>query len=396
MDIRILKNGAEIAGSYFKNNVILEKSESDSEFDGIKVTSYSLYNIDDDTRQEILPGIEKHNIGKIVNASLNNEYLYFTNIFKNKNGNGTVSLIRYNILNNTTESIFAFEDKIEEYQKTRRLKLFIINDLYLIIQKEYLTINADKTYTGFFQFELTLFNMKDQKAYDITDENLNKNGISDIIILSDSQCIIKTGFSLIKDNRYNELKKDEASLESVGFINISQMISDLMIGQGTINIEILDQAFYTKTIPYIKKSGDYLIYSCVNNETKSEEVRFYNIETADVKTCIHQDVIRYSDLAKPYIINNEPYICMTGNEEISFLNINTGKIDVKFDNGMILEKVFKDSVILSGITSKKLFQKSKAFYNLYSFPGKNILYSENSEYIDSIITENDIIYIIEK
>ena len=177
----------------------------------------------------------------------------------------------------------------------------------------------DQTYSDFFKFDQRLYNLKDNTEYDITDENFNNNGISYIIPISENQCVIKTGFSLLKDNRYNMLEKKECSLESVSFVNISQMISDLVITDNAITLDTIDQAFYTTTIPYIKKEGNYLIYSCVNNATKEEEVKFYNLSNNEVRSCINQDVIRFSDLAKAYVINSEPYICIDKDKEYSFL-----------------------------------------------------------------------------
>lgn len=396
MDIKILKNASKINGTYLSDGIVLKKTENESEFPDINAAHLYLHNMDNDSVEEILPHIEKYNIGEIVNASLSNEYLYFINLFKNEDRAGTITIIRYHIPTKTTESLYSFNDNIEEYLKTKRLKLFIINDLYLILQTEYLTLNVQKSYAGYFKFSLKLFNLKDETEYDITDDKFNKNGISDIIPLSENQCIIKTGFSLLENNIYNELEKEEASLESISFVNIGQMISDLIIVQDKITVKTIEQAFYTKTIPYIKKDGNYLIYSCVDNEQKEEEIKFYHLETAEVKSCINQDVIRYSDLASPYVLNDEPYICIIKDDDVSFLNLITGKVEVKFDDGLKLGKVFKDAVLFSGTTKKGLLKKSKPYIVLYSFPGCNVLFNETGEYVDSLITENDTIYIFEK
>lgn len=396
MEIKILKNASKINGTYLSNGIVLEKTENESEFSGINNIHFYLHNIDDDSVEEILPNIDKYNIGEIVNASLCNEYLYFINLFKNGETEGTIAIIRYHIPTQTTESLYSYNDSIEEYLKTKRLKLFIINDLYLILQTEYLTLNIQKTFAGYFKFSQKLFNLKDEKEYDITDDKFNKNGIADIIALSENQCVMKTGFSLLENNIYTELEQEEASLESVSFVNIGQMISDLIILQDTITVETIEQAFYTKTIPYIKKDGNYLIYSCVDNELKEEEIKFYNLETAEVKSCINQDVIRYSDLASPYVLNGEPYICIIKEEEVSFLNLITGKVEVRFDDGRQLGNVFRDAVLFSGTTKKRFLKKCKPNIVLYSFPGKNILFDEVGEYVDSLITEQETIYIFEK
>lgn len=403
MEIKILQNTDWRYGKYLKENLVLEKSEYESEFPSINRIKYDLFNIAANERVEILPNIEKYNIGDIIDVSVSSDYLYFVNLYENdenssNNGdiNGNVSIIRYNIITKETVSLYSYNENIRELNKTKRLKLFVINNLYLIIQNEYLVQNSSQTYMGFFKFDLKMYNLKDNTEYIITDENFTKNGISDIIPLSETQAVIKTGFSLLEDNRYNVLEPEECSLESLSFVNISQMISDLIIGQTSIVLETIEQAYYTNTIPYVKKSENYLIYSYINNETKEEEVKFYNLTTKEIKSCINQDVIRESDLANPYIINSEPYICIIKEGETSFLNLNTNKIEFKNDDGMKLRNIFEDTVLFSGVSTTLLTKKIKPFFDIISFPHGKLLYHEQNEYVDSLEDENNNIYIIMK
>ena len=404
MEIKILQNADWRDGKYLKENLVLEKSEYESEFPYINRIKYDLFNLETNERVEILPNIEKYNIGDIINVSMYSEYLYFVNLYEN-NGNDTsddnvinvsISIIRYNIITKETLSLYSYNDNIMELNKTKRLKLFVINNLYLIIQNEYLVQNSSQTYAGFFKFDLKMYNLKDDTEYIITDENFIKNGISYIIPLSETQAVIKTGFSLLEDNRYNVLEQEECSLESLSFVNISQMISDLIIGQTSIALETIEQAYYTNTISYVKKSKNYLIYSCINNETKEEEVKFYNLTTKEIKSCINQDVIRESDLANPYIINSEPYICIIKEDKTSFLNLNTNKLEFKNDNGMKFRNVFEDTVLFSGVSTTLLTKKIKPFFDIISFPQGKLLHHEQNEYVDSFTDENNNIYIIMK
>ena len=396
MEIKILKNASKLNGTYLFDGMVLEHTEVESEFSGINGVHLYLKQIDDNTVEEILPNIDKYNIGKIVNTSASQEYIYFFNLFQNAGEEGTVTIIRYHIKDKITESIYSFHDNIAEYAKAKRLKVFVLNDSYFIIQAEHLVLNAEQTYAGYFKFDLKFYNLKEQTEYEICDDKFTKNGISDIIALSETQCIIKTGFTLLENSLYNELEQEEASLEAISFVNIGQMISDFMIMQHNVLVETIEQAFYTKTIPYIRKSGNYLIYSCVDNEKKEEEIKFYNLETSEVKSCINQDVIRVSDLGKPYVLNGEPYICLEKEEEISFLNLTTGKIDVHYEYGLKLKHIFENAILLSGMTLGGVFKKSKPYMILYGIPGNTVLFQEIGEYVDSLMTEDDIIYILKK
>lgn len=412
MEIKLLQNIDWRYGEYLKENLVLEKSEYESEFPYINRIKYELYNVETNERVEILPNIEKYNIGDIVNVSMSSDYIYFVNLYENNKNdvsdddsdhinniddiNGVISIIRYNILTKETDSVYSYNENISELNKTKRIKLFIVNNFYLIIQNEYLVQNSSQTYAGFFKFDLKMYNLKDETEYIIADENFTKNGISNIIPLSETQAVIKTGFSLLEDNRYNVLEQEECSLEALSFVNISQMISDLIIGQTSVALETIEQAYYTNTISYVKKSKNYLIYSCINNETKEEEVKFYNLTNKEIKSCINQDVIRESDLANPYIINSEPYICIIKEDETSFLNLNTNKIELKNDEGLKLRKIFEDTVLFSGIATTLLTKKIKPFFDIISFPRGELLHHEQNEYVDSFMDENNNIYVIMK
>lgn len=405
MEIKILQNFEWNFGQYLNDNYVLETLKYDSEFKSIKGVRYCLLNIETNERTEILPNIEKYEIGSIVDVCLEKKYLYFVNLEKNysKNAednnteeskkNGHILILRYNIFTGETETVYGFVDNLDGLNETRKIKIFIINDSYLILQNEYLVLSSSKMYSGFFKFNQRLYNIKDETEYIITDENFNINGIMDIIPVLENQCIIKTGYSLLEDNRYNLLEKDECSLEAVSFMNISQMISDLAINKGTVSLETIEQTYYNKTIPYIKRMDDYLVYSCVNNETKEEEVKFYNLITGEIKNCINQEVVRLSNMAKAYVLNSEPYICIVKDNEISFLNLNTGKIDTKYDNGLKLCEIYSNLLIFTG-TNKNIFGKKKMFFDVISFPEGEQLLHEQSEYIDSFITNNDILYIV--
>ena len=46
-----------------------------------------------------------------------------------------------------------------------------------------------------------------------------------------------------------KLKEKEIAVESIGFVNIKQMISDILVKQNNIFIDIVDQVKGGKTIP---------------------------------------------------------------------------------------------------------------------------------------------------
>ena len=250
MEIKILHNPDWKSGKYFSSDSIIEKIKTKSEYENIAQVKYDILKADSSEKYEILPNIEKFDIGEIKHITKDSDYLYFVNIFENE-GQGVVALLRHNLTTLETESVYSFEEDISSINRTKRFKIFIINDNYLIIQSEFLVTNMANTYSGYFEFSQKLINMKDFSVMDILDENFTNNGISYLIPISENQCVVKTGYDLLTDNRYNSLEKEEASLESIGFLNVGQMVSDMVLDTKNINVDIIEQAYFTKTIPYV-------------------------------------------------------------------------------------------------------------------------------------------------
>lgn len=232
MKIKILQNSEWHFGKYLSDNYVLETTEYDGEFESVKGIRYSLLNLETNERIEVLPNINKYNIGEIIDVSTEPKYLYFANVEKDDTEAskdiyadytevdrykevGKILLLRYNISSGATEALYNFSENLYGLNEIKKLKIFIINDYYIIIQNEYLVLNKSKTYSGFFRFNQRLYNIKDETEYMIADENFNLNGIMNILAISDNQCVIKTGYSLLEDNRYNLLDEDECSLEAV-------------------------------------------------------------------------------------------------------------------------------------------------------------------------------------
>ena len=204
MDIKILKNKDYQNGSLLNQNLLLETAESESRYDNIKKLVYNIYDFEKNIRYEILPRIEKHKLGEIINVSVASDFVYFFNVYEKENEEKqSISIIRYNYKTAKMECILTLEDDIEEYIRFKRLKVFVLNDLYLLVQQEYLRANLSESYAGFFDFEIDLYNIKDGQKYPVVDENLVNNGIDNMISISENLCVAKTGFSVLPDNRYN-------------------------------------------------------------------------------------------------------------------------------------------------------------------------------------------------
>ncbi len=396
MEIKIVKNSHQFSGEYLMGDYVLETVVNKSAI--VPTVKLFIYNISSNIRNEISPKLPKYILGGIHNISVNKENVYFITESSNKDGLFDFCLVRYNITSQVTEPVYTFNADIEQYVNDNKLELFILNDMYVLMQKEELVTNISNTYSGYFSYELKLYNILEDKTYNVFDENLNKNGIISMEAVSDTVAVMKTGFSLLPDSRYNIFEKEEVPVESISFVNIGQFISDIMIGQNNININIIDQAYFNRTFPYVKTQGDYIIYSAVSLDTKEEEVVFYNYSTKERKNCINKEVIRMTDLAKIHFINNTPYILVNRDSNNNFINLDTMKIDFSFDNSLTLNDVYDNIFILSGTYTKGIFKKSDVpYFEVYNaLPKKQLLLREKGQYICSVYTQNDELYVFEK
>lgn len=393
MNIGIIKNTKHFDGISLKLNTVLQTIKEESEYPGILSVRYYLYQLDTVERVEICPNIKKYQVISIINASTDNEYVFFCSCYPLDNGKHQINLIRYHFASDNYEIVYTFEDDISLYEDSKRMKAFVLDINHVIFQTEYLRSNATESCTGFFDFELTLYSMNEQMMYPIYDENFVNNGIDMIVGITQNLCAIKTGFSLLMDNRYQLLDKSEVSVEGISFANTQQLISDLKLKQRNIVIDAIDQAYYNKTFPYLMILGEYLIYSKVDNETKEEEVYFYHYMNKTVKTCINQNVESLSNLAKPYVIGGIPYIRLDHANGTEFVNLNTTKSDAKFNSDVTVEAVINNLFIVTTESKKNIIKKSSAYISVYQYPQMTILHREKAEYTNCISTGKDDIYI---
>lgn len=389
MNVKILKNKEYHNGKLLTENLLLETSETPSEFDDIVKVNYFLYDLEKNIRYEMLPRVVKYKLGEIINVSISSTYIYFFNVEVHaQDAEHSIRILRYNYMTEKMEEVLAFHDDIELFSGTKQLKVFALNDTYLLVQHEFIRQNLSETYAGYFDFEIDLYNCKDGSKQRVVDDNLVRNGISDMIAISENLCVAKTGFSLLEDQRHKQLTEDEVSLEKISFINMGQLVSDMLISKNDIVIDTFEQAFFKNTIPYIKKIGDYIIYSKVDIQNMEEEVTFYNYVTKETRNCINRNVEQISDLANPCVIKEEPYIYIEQEHELIFLNLNTSKIEFKFQDCQSFFGICNDYIILKSKRKKGLLKKEKDCYEIYSYPNQELLLREYSTLLGFVGIKN--------
>ncbi len=393
MKIRIVKNSKNIGSKILFNNTVLRIDKEPTEVENISKCRYFLYNIEKNKEEEILKEVDKYDLFDIRVVLNDDEYIYFLNIDDITDSKPTFNIYKYDLVKNEYIRVYKFVHEMEPYLSYMRTKLFVLNNDFIILQNEMLRANLIEDFEGYFDFELQLYSVLEDKLYKVIDENLSNNGIDDIISLDDNICAIKTGFTLLGEERYNKLSKEEVAVENVYIVNILQLVSDMMILKQSIVLESIDQAYYETTIPYIEKNGDFLIYSKVNFEKREEEIIFYNYSNKLAKRCINTNISSKNDLGKHHVINGDPYIMHNKSTGIEFYNIEKNKADIKFDNDVVVEAVNNDFVIVSQ-RKKSIFGGKKSYIMVYKYPPMNMVHKEKGIYKGCLSGNYDEIFIL--
>lgn len=392
MKIRIVKNSKNIGKKILFNNTVLRIDKEPTEVGKISKCRYFLYDIEKNKEEEILKEVDKYDLFDIKVVLDEDEYIYFLNIDDITKEKPTFNIYKFDLVKGEYTRVYSFENTMEQYLSYMRTRIFVVNNDFMILQNEFLRANLTEDFEGYFDFELQLYSVLEDKIYKVIDENLSNNGINDIISLDENVCAIKTGFSLLEEERYNRLSKNEVSVEGVSIVNILQLVSDMMIMKNPIVLGAIDQSYYDATIPYIEKNSDFLIYSKVNFEKREEEIVFYNYSKKEAKRCINKNIYSKSDLGNHLVINDDPYVMHIKSTGIEFYNIEKNKVDIKFDDDVVIEAVKNNFVIVS--QKKKGLFCEKNYIMVYKYPLMNMVHKEKGVYKGCLSGNYDEIFIL--
>lgn len=392
--LRIVKNAEGVNGVVLSNRCVLLIEKKEEKLDGFSYQKYFMYNLETNTKVEIAPNIPKLDIVEIKDINIFSEFVYFSNFCCNEE-EVEIRIFRYSIKEKNCKNIYTITDKFEKYKSCQKTKIYVLNEYYLLIQNQLLRTNISESYEGYLDFELSMYNILQQETIKIIDENLSANGIADIKLISENVCVLKSGYSLIEDERYKFLERDEVSVESISFVNLGQLVSDIIISKSNIVMNTIEQAFYTDTISYFKVKGDYLVYSKYNFEQKEEKVVYYNYTEKQKYVCINKSDSDEIELAKTIIFNKKPYILVDTAQGIEFYNILDKKTDFIFNNNVKFENAVNDTIVGSS-TKKGLFGRSREYINVYKYPGLSLIHSEKGKFIGCITDGRGKTYILTK
>ncbi|MCR5737846.1 MAG: hypothetical protein K6G64_09365 [Eubacterium sp.] len=395
MNIRFLAQAEYFNCIHLKEDIILEKEYTEGIFDDLPKVRYFLYYLEENVRKEVMPHDDKMDIFQITNCQFDSDFIYFTSYEELPLEGYIFNIIRYNIVDHTSIKIITLKDDATLYPKMKEIKIFVLDDSNLIVQRSLLQKKGSQGHEGFYEHNLLLFNFLKNKQINIYDENLVKNGIEYILPCGENNCIMKTGFSLFKDDLRNKINKEEASVESLFAINIQQFISDLQLDRQNLVMSAIDQSYYDTTIVHAKIIENYLIYSKYNFESNEENVIFYNIISKELYTCINNTSLNDSLLKNATVIDETPYMLTKNSSGTQFFNLVSNEIVATYSEDFHIEYI-NNTTIISTSSEKNLFGKEKKFVNINKFPSKKVVLQENGEYLGAVSSNRETTFIFLK
>lgn len=395
MNIRFLAQSEYFNGIHLKDDIILEKEYEQGSFDNLPKVRYYLYYLEENVRKEVMPHSDKIDIFNITDCHYDSDYLYFTEYDNQFDGSYAFNIIRYNITDHTHNKIITLKDNINLYPDSKEIKIYILDDSNLIIQRALPRVSENGTYTGFFNFSLILFNFVKNKQLLIVDENLTKNGIEFILPYNETSCIMKTGYSLFTDNRHDKLLKEESAVESLILLNIQQFISDLQLEQPTLVVSTIDQSYYDTTFTNAKIIDNFLIYSKFNYENNDENIIFYNINSKEIYTCINKTTSGKSLLDNATVIESIPYMITENSSGTQFFDLVSNEPAATYLEDYKIRYV-NNNTIISSYVEKTFLGKEKEMVTIHKFPSKKVIIEEKGQFIGAVASNSETTYIFLK
>ncbi len=378
MKINVIKNHNNLIKVYPKGDVLLEVSGG-----GSPEGSFSL-NIFDPAKNTVSE-IHKNNIDGF-HYSLNNciyksEDIYYFSFVPE---NGDYCLYKYSPESDDI-NIFSLKDIDINAEDIQTIRIFVLNETVFLIQTEKIADTKDDFMMGHIAFSQVLFNSESGSRVKINDENMNNNGINNIIPLSPTHIMIKTGFSYLEDSRYIAGEEYEAVIESV-FVNMtSKFISDISLQGTSIDMELIDSTYFNRYIYKPDVNGDYILYTIVDPAENVSYSIFYNYITKEKFTCKNTDFDE-NDICLGYVLKNTPYERNALSLQTDFLNLKTRDYDFSCMGKEFID-IVGDLLILGDTKLNR-----KAVTRVYSYPRLDLILEEKGTYITGCVS-NDKYYL---
>lgn len=396
MDLRIISNSEEAVCEPLYGELVLQTVNDTHKFKEYGGKKYFIFNIGLNERYEILPTVRKYDFIKIINCDTFSKYLYFCSAKEIKHSQKFfINIIRYSVVTGNSKEIFTLEEDMDVLNKQKRIKIFALDESYILIQNEYQKEDEFGNSLGFMDIDISIADITTGKKRLISDKSLLKSGIDTIIPLIGNACLLKTGYSLIVDKRFDLIKESERPVEKLCMININQFISDLLLNKEQIYSEPIEKFEKNCTFPYIKKYHKHIIYSKVDMHTHIETLVVMTLEDKKIRTFTNKEVYRSHDLLNPCIINNDVYFITFKNGVYIFDDPDNAANNSKLENCK-LKAIENSLVIVERNVPKTFLKKEHKCVEIYKNLSDDPIIHEKGSFVGAVSTNHDNLFIFTK
>lgn len=336
-----------------------------------------LFLVDMDSRSqiEIAPGTPKYFSEDISYAQSEHPYVMFLGAEEVGEGFGKIklTLFRYFFEDGQCSRLVSFKTGILEFRYSVFFSVFVLNEDHVLVQREDKDIRSSLS-----QFTLYLASAAGGKLSlsEIKQPFVRKSGISKIMPLSDGFAAVRIGHPLTeKDLTDGVVSRETASLkllqmteEGIAIINIRQFFSELQVNLEGLFSNAIDSSSGDITYPYMRHSGNDLIYARYFLATGKEEIVIYNTKEGTSRIRMNKSRPTITELLSTYVIDDTPYLFDESGKTMRIINLDTSRVQMHLPAGTKVLAVLEDLVILHARHKGLLSGAEKDYLSIYRFP----------------------------
>ncbi len=395
MEIRIVKSQKGSSYLPLGQDRFLCISDGEKRLGEYLSKRFEVYDIVQNQKEEIAPNIVKYSIWDIRVLQPSEGCCYFTSCHMIEKDLIKVELYRYQDQTKAVELLYEDKENMLLYSSHKKTVVFLLNENYLLVQYMYVKSNETESYSGFLDFELKLYSVEEKKAIPVTDVWFSQAGIEQMQMVTKNVCAVKTGVNLLEENRYQLLAEREVYPERIGFLNIQQMISDILLKQKTVYMDVIEETRWDKTLVHMHVEDEVLMYSKVFLQEEKEEVVFYHYKEKKAEICEKAGITAAEQAADTFVIRSVPYIRRDTEDGSSFYNIRKRCGEFSFEKEQQIFQIDRGIAVVEEVQKKMLFGKGKCWCEVYLLPGKERVLREKGKVYAVVFEEEGLCLFVE-
>lgn len=381
MNIKVVNNFKNDRCEAINERYFLAISKDESvTFKGIASDKIYILDSETSTEKEVAPDRVKFFIDDVIYASGSRDYIIFPTA-EMKEDKIVIKYYLYRLEDESEGFLYEISLDAESFGFTEKLKVFVLDEFNLLIQKE-----KDS------KFELSLYSADSGLITQIDTPYLVDNGIYNLYPISGNRCVVHIGKPVLAETIMPEDKKALTG-ECIGIVPVNQMISEFSINMGNKFIQMIEECREGTTIPYVRLDGHRLVYALHYIGDNKEDIIIFDTETGAKTIRLNSKAINVTDLQTTFVSDGTPYLVVgAGKKTKKIINLNTQKTTQILESGDDVVFVYEDMAVVSR-EKKNLFGQTSDYVEVYIFPDiyENQVMSKKGKYIDCIVNDNDMI-----